>query len=132
MELGFNKVRRARDLDEIAELLFPGNRAHQKLFLAMFVELKWAEDGFLPALGPVATRCGVSRRTLENVRAKTRRLGVIDHVSRFSAAQGYREGWVLSRRFARSLRELADRMDEQSERRGAMQERKERGLIHFY
>ena len=35
-------------------------------------------------------------------------MGLIDHVSGFSASHGYREGWVLSNRFERSLREMAD------------------------
>ena len=35
-------------------------------------------------------------------------MGLIDHVSRFNAKHGYREGWVLSTRFDRSLRQLAE------------------------
>ena len=57
-----------------------------------------------------AEKHGVSRRTLERVRAKMRRMGIIDHVSRFSAEWGYREGWVLSARFERALRALADKI----------------------
>jgi hypothetical protein len=33
-------------------------------------------------------------------------MGLIDHVSRFGARHGYREGWVLSNRFERALQEL--------------------------
>lgn len=37
-----------------------------------------------------------------------RRLGIVDHVSRFDQRHGYREGWVFSGRFTKSLRMLAD------------------------
>jgi hypothetical protein len=39
-----------------------------------------------------------------------RRLGLIDRVSRFNAGYGHREGWVLSTRFERGLRQLADKI----------------------
>jgi len=45
---------------------------------------------------------------LERVRAKMRRMGMIDHVSRFNAKRGYREGWILSTRFEKSLGQLAE------------------------
>ena len=37
IEFGFNKVGRIQSLDEFAELLFPRNRNHQKMFLAIFI-----------------------------------------------------------------------------------------------
>ena len=66
----------------------------------------------VPNLAIPAEKHGVSRRTLERVRAKMRRMGLIDHVSRFNVEWGYREGWVLSGRFERSLRTLADKIAE--------------------
>jgi hypothetical protein len=110
IELSFNKIARLTDLSDLAELLFPGNRNQQHAFLAVFAELKWADHHMVPNLGEVARQHDISRRTLERVRAKMRRIGLIDHVSRFNAGYGYREGWVLSSRFERSLRELADKM----------------------
>ena len=62
----------------------------------------------VPNLEAVAREHGITRRTLERVRAKMRRMGLIDHVSRFNASYGGREGWVLSGRFERSLRLLAE------------------------
>ena len=106
IDLGFNKIARIRDLDELAAVLFPGNRNHQGVFLAIYVELKWAEGQFLPVLEPIAERYGFSRRVMETVRAKMRRLGLIDHVSRFNTKHGCQEGWVLSGRFERSLEQL--------------------------
>ncbi len=95
-------------LDDLARILFPGNKNQQRVFLAVFVELKWAPEQFLPALDFLAQKHGFSPRILETVRAKMRRLGMIDHVSRFNKKHGYREGWVFSRRYIRSLRILAE------------------------
>jgi hypothetical protein len=110
VNLGFNRIERLRDLDELARLLFPGNRNHQKIFLAIFLELKYAEGGYLPKVTFVSKKYDVSRRSLQRVRSKTRKLGLIDHVSRFSQKLGYREGWILSTRFERSLEKLAEKV----------------------
>ena len=106
VDLNHNKIMRVEALDELAAVLFPGNRNHQRIFVAVFVELKWADGQFLTALEPVALKYGFSHRSLETVRAKTRRLGLIDHVSRFNKKHGYREGWILSGRFAKGLGQL--------------------------
>jgi hypothetical protein len=103
VDLNHNKVLRVETLDELAVILFPGNKNHQRIFLAIFVELKWADGQFLTALEPIADQHGFSRRSLETVRAKMRRLGLIDHVSRFNRKHGYREGWALSGKFERTL-----------------------------
>lgn len=110
IEASFNKIAHLDDLESLAELLFPGNRNQQHAFLAVWLALKWADHHMVPNLGEVAREHGISKRTLERVRAKMRRMGLIDHVSRFNAKHGYREGWVLSNRFERALQELADRI----------------------
>lgn len=110
IELSFNKIARLTDSADLAEMLFPGNRNQQHAFLAIWISLKWADHRIVPNLGQVGREHGISRRTLERVRAKLRRMGLIDHVSRFNAKHGYREGWVLSNRFERGLRELANRV----------------------
>lgn len=110
IELSFNKIARLTDLADLAEMLFPGNRNQQHAFMAVWISLKWADHLIVPNLGQVAREHGISRRTLERVRAKMRRMGLIDHVSRFNASHGYREGWVLSNRFERGLQELAGRV----------------------
>ena len=107
VDFSFNKIRRIDGIDQLAEMLFPNNCQHQRLFHAIFVDLKWSPDGFLPSLSSVASNVNVSNRVLETVRAKMRRLGVIDHVSKFNSKYGYQEGWILSRRFERSLVNLA-------------------------
>ena len=62
-------------------------------------------------LAETAERHGVSRRTLERTRAKMKRLGIIEHLSRFSARNNYHEGWMLSGRFENGLRQLAGKME---------------------
>ncbi len=131
IDLNHNKVARIQDIDELAGILFPGNRNHQKCFLALWVELKWAPDQFLPTLEPVADKYGISHRSLETVRAKMRRLGLIDHVSRFGQKHGYREGWVFSNKFGKALRRLADLAESLRERRGHAGERKDRDALTY-
>ncbi len=109
IEISFNKIARLADLEDLAEILFPGNRNQQHAFLVVWITLKWRHR-MVPNLAEAAAQHYVSRRTMERVRAKLRRLGIIEHVSRFSARYGYREGWVLSSRFERSLRQLAERV----------------------
>ena len=130
VDLNASRIARLQDAADLAELLFPGNRNQQHCFLVLWISLKWAGPQLVPNLTPVAERHGVSKRTLERVRAKLRRLGLIDHVSRFNARHGYREGWVLSPRCEHSLRQLADRVAAFREGRGASRD-KELLLIQF-
>jgi hypothetical protein len=58
-----------------------------------------------------------------------RRLGLIDHVSRFNQKYGYREGWVFSNNFSIALNRLADLTMTLRERRHPSQERKDRDLF---
>ena len=102
IEFNFNRINRIESLDQFAVLLFPNNKNHQRLFLAIFLELKYADGQFLKSLDSIAREYGLSKRVLEIVRAKMRSLGLIDHVSRFNAKHGYREGWVFCSRFAKS------------------------------
>ena len=129
IEANHNKINRITDLDELAAVLFPGNRSHQRIFLVIFVELKWAYNQFLPSLECVADKHGLSQRSLETVRAKMRRLGLIDHVSRFNQKHGYREGWVFSNKFPRALNRLADLTMNLREKNSSNQEKKDRLLL---
>ena len=108
IELNYNKIARIQALDEIAIILFPGNENHQRIFLHIFTELKYAKGELLSSLEPLCEKYGFSHRILETVRSKMRRMGIIDHVSRFNKNYGYREGWVFSNRFGGALMKLAD------------------------
>jgi hypothetical protein len=107
IDWSFNKIAKLADSADLAEMLFPGNRNQQHAFLVLWISLKWADHRMVPNLASVVRKSGVSRRSFERVRAKLRRLGLIDHVSRFNARHSYREGWVVSTRFQRSLNQLA-------------------------
>lgn len=111
------------DLSDLAEILFPNNRNHQHAFLVIWVTLKWARASAVPDLAEVATKHGVSRRTLQRVRAKMRRMGLIEYVSRMGRRHGYREGWALSSRAARALHQLADEIEDMSTQRESAQDK---------
>lgn len=130
IEIGHNRVRRLQGLDDLARLLFRKS-SHQKLFLTIFVDLKHAEEGMLPSLSPSAEKAGVSERVLEEIRARMRTLGIIDHISRFSAQYNYHEGWVLSKRFSSSLRKLADKCDEFRDHMGTNQRQKDEDSLRY-
>ena len=131
VELNCSKIARLQGLDELAGVLFPGNKNHQHVFLAIFIELKYAAGEFLPNLTPLCDTYGFSPRMLETVRSKMRRMGLIDHVSRFNKSHGYREGWVFSNRFSRILTRLAGFSKSFRERKDAIQERKDRDLFIY-
>jgi hypothetical protein len=99
------------------------NRNQQHAFLVIWISLKWAGHRIVPNLREVAERHEVSKRTLERVRAKMRRMGLIDHVSRLSSRFGYRERWVLSPRFEGSLRQLAEKTAELKDTDAGSQDR---------
>jgi hypothetical protein len=131
IELNYNRIMRIQGLDELAQILFPGNKNHQKIFLAIFIELKYAPGEFLPSLMPLCDRYGFTARMLETVRSKMRRMGMIDHVSRFNKAYGYREGWVFSNRFNHALSRLEELHKGFQERKDALQEQKDRDLFLY-
>ena len=58
-------------------------------------------------------------------------MGVIDHVSRFNKAYGYREGWVFSSRFSRALRRLIELTKDFRDRKDALQEKKDRDVFVY-
>lgn len=109
IELHAGKIARLTDVSDLAELLFPSNRNQQHAFLVVWFSLKSRTDNLVPNLIDATRAHGVSRRTLERVRAKMRRSGLIDRISRFNRRYDGREGWVLSPRFERCLRQLADK-----------------------
>ena len=131
IELNHNKIARIQGLDELAGIFFPGNRNHQKIFLAIFIELKYAPGEFLPNLTPLCEKYDFTPRMLETVRSKMRRMGILDHISRFNKAHGYREGWVFSNRFSGALKRLIELAQSFRERRDPLQERKDRDLFTY-
>ena len=131
IEFSHNKINRIQGLDELAVILFPGNKNHQKVFLAIFIEIKYGKDEFVGSLSPLCQRYDFSPRMLETVRSKMRRMGIIDHVSRFNKRYGYREGWIFSNRFSRSLNRLSGLIQNFRDRKELLQERKDRDLFMY-
>jgi hypothetical protein len=129
IEVGFNKIARADDLELIGRLLFPNSQVHRFIFLVIFVELKWAAIRPVSSLTPILQKYGIGSRSFEKVRSRLRIAGIIEHVSRSSAKFGYREGWVLSSKFSNSLKKLADTYDLMRERVGERQEEKDRFVL---
>ena len=70
IELNHNKIARIQGIDELAGILFPGNKNHQRIFLAIFIELKYAPGEFMPYLTPLCEKYGFTPRMLETVVAK--------------------------------------------------------------
>ncbi|MFC1895827.1 hypothetical protein ACFL0Q_04085, partial [Thermodesulfobacteriota bacterium] len=112
-------------------LLFPGNKNHQRVFLTVFIDLKYSSDQFALSLNHLCKQYAFSHRLLEIVRSKMRRMGLIDHVSRFNKSHGYREGWVFSNRFKRSLKHMVDFLNDCKERNDAVQKKKDRNLLRY-
>ena len=131
IELNHNRISRIQGLDEFAIILFPGNRNHHGIFLAIFIELKFAPGDFLPSLNPLCDKYKFTPRMLETVRSKMRRMGMIEHVSRFNKIYGYREGWVISNRFLKALTSLTMLIQDFRSRKNAFQEQKDRDLFRY-
>ena len=131
IEIGFNQIKRINGLDDLARLLFPHNKNHQKIFLAIFIELKYAENQFLPNLSFICSKHELSYRVLEIVRSRCRKMGLIDHVSKFNPKYGYREGWVFSRKFSNSLQKLGSIFNFHIENKSINQEKKDRDCFFY-
>ena len=110
IDFSFRRIGRLSNLTELAEMFFPGNRNQQHAFLVIWIRLKWKAEGIAPNLGQMVMSQGVSRRTLARVRAKMRRMGLLEHVTRFDPRHGNREGWVLSENFEKGLGMLVQKM----------------------
>lgn len=130
IDWSFSKIATLQDLSDLAELLCPNNRNQQHAFMVIWLAIKWSPHRLVPNFHAVARQQSISRRTMERVRAKMRRMGLIDHVSRFNKAYGCREGWILSCRFERSLRELAERVAVQKDQKRSSRDKDEM-LIGF-
>jgi hypothetical protein len=109
----------------LAIILFPTNTNQQKVFLAIFIELKYSPDQFSPSFAPLCDKYNFTPRMLETVRSKMRRMGIIDHVCRFNRAYGYREGWVFSSRFSRALISLSKNLEQLKLPQDNLQKRKD-------
>ena len=105
-------MRRISGLDDIARILFPDNKNHQRAFIAVWLGIKYADGQFLPSCRRLPDDYGISPRTFEIVRAKLKKLGLIRRVSHFSREFGCRAGWVFCGRFCQAARRLGTDIEE--------------------
>ncbi len=84
-------------------MLFPDNQNHRHAFAAIWIGIKYAEDQFLSSTLDLTEQYEVSHRTIEIVRAKIKKLGLIKRISHFNPRYGNQSGWIFSDRFQRCL-----------------------------
>ena len=77
------------------------------MFVAIWAELKYAEDQFVHSFAHLCREHEFSERTLEIVRAKMKKLGLLKRVSHFNPHHGHTSGWTFSDRFTGSLARLS-------------------------
>ena len=129
IEFNAKKIDRIQGVDELATLLFSGNRMHQKVFLAIFIEIKYAMEDFSLIFKPLCEKYDFSPRMLETVRKGSASDSLI--ISRPDKKLGYKDGWVLSTRFSHSLIRLAELAREFKDKKDPLQERKDRDLFRY-
>ena len=124
-------VRRVSGLDDLARILFPDNRNHAKTFVAIWLEIKYADRQFLASATNLTSRYNLSSRSLEIVRAKMKKLGMIRRISHLDPAFGHRSGWTFSPRIGSALRGLAEHLRAAKTRLHETNEQKDRASLQF-
>lgn len=124
------RVRKIGDVVDLVEMLFPGNRNQQHAAARILLALKAVAEP-ISSLSELERAHGLSRRTLQRVRAKLGQLGLIERVTWMNSRYGGREGWKLSGRMSAGLRRLADRIDQWRHETDPERTRKEEVLAHL-
>ena len=110
----------------------PDNQNHRRAFIAIWVEIEYADEQFLPSSMDLAGKYGVSQRTIDIVRGKMKKLGLIRRVSHFNAAYGHRSGWTFCYRFRQCLGCLSKAIKHAETTSGQRRdEQKDRDSIHY-
>jgi len=125
-------VRSISGVDDTAKVFFPDNQNHRRAFVAIWVELKYAEDQFLPSFSPLCQRHEFSERVMETVRAKMKKMGILKRISHFNPRHGHTSGWTFSDRCRSSLNRLAAILKQTKAPTGrATDEQKDRDSIAY-
>jgi hypothetical protein len=95
-------------LDELAQVFFPDNQNHRRAFVHIWLEIKYARDQFLASTKMQQSREEITDRTIEIVRSKMKKMGLIKRISHFNPAHGHQSGWAFSSKFRSSLKALGD------------------------
>lgn len=132
IELNPALVRRISGLDDLARIFFPDNRNHARAFVAIWIEIKYADNQFLASTTDLSSRYDLSPRTIDIVRAKLKKLGLIKRISHFNPAHGYRSGWVFSPRFRSALSAMSLALAAATEASGLpLDQQKDRASLQF-
>lgn len=125
-------VRGISGLDDLARIFFPDNRNHRRAFVAVWIGIKYADEQFLPSKLDLTSKFGISARTLEIVRAKMTKLGLIKRVSHFNPAFGNQSGWVYSPRFRHCLASFSEILKKATDPQSrAIDRKKDEGSVHY-
>lgn len=104
------RIAQVNDITDLVAILFPNNRNQQHAAARVMLTLKCA-TGLTASLNHLEHQHGISRRTLERVRAKLANLGLIERVSWMNSRYSGQEGWKSSSRMSGALRQWADKID---------------------
>jgi hypothetical protein len=110
IEINKDKIYRTQDIHDLAHLIFPNKNAKdlRVAFMLIFLSIKYSPGNQLtsPELEDLRTQknSGLSQKTLWKARAVMARIGIIER----------RDGiyWQFSSRFGRSLKNLADKVNQ--------------------
>jgi len=132
IELNPAMARNLAGLDDLARVLFPDRRSHRRIFVAIWVELKYAHDHFLPSLSHIPEQYGAPPRVLETVRARMKKMGLLKRVSGFDPRHGHKAGWTFSDRFTGALSRLSEAVrSARHSQETATSEQKDRDSVHY-
>ena len=132
IEISPAAARRLAGLDDLSRVFFPDSTLHRRVFVSIWTGIKYAERQFLDSGRLLAELRDVSPKTVETVRAKMKRLGLIKRVSHFNPAHGGRSGWTFSNRLFPALRSL-ERTSAAAMRPtgGRIEEKKDRDAVFY-
>ncbi|MFC1863907.1 hypothetical protein ACFL1Z_08155 [Thermodesulfobacteriota bacterium] len=104
IEINKDKIYRISDPIQLAEIFFPAKNANRKraAFLAIFFEIKNAEDQKLDTTDHLSTEYGLSRSSITKARTKMSRIGLIRKQDGF---------WIFSSVFGRTLKNLITKLE---------------------
>lgn len=105
-------ARNISGLDDLARIVFPDSRTHRRVFVAIWLEVKYAEDHFVPSFTGIEKDHGFSERVLEVVRARMKKMGILKRISHFNPHHGHTSGWAFSDRFGNALNKVARAIDD--------------------
>jgi len=110
IEINKDKIYRTQDIHDLAHLIFPNKNAKdlRTAFMLIFLSIKYHPGNKLTTSEleemRIQKQSGISQKTLWKARAVMARIGIIER----------RDGiyWRFSSRFGKSLKNLADKMNQ--------------------